>query len=232
MQKRPLIGITVWTVDRNEPHPGTFIHSNVKYMQAIRLVGGVPVYLAGDCPAEPELIEKLDGIILSGGPDIEPWRYGKENEGSGEPDIGRDEYEISLVQQMAKQGKPILGICRGAQVLNVALGGTMIQDNDSVLGISHASGHGKRHELKISDECFMTPFFTGKTTVNSTHHQSVGELAPGLIATGWSEDGVIEVIQAVDKPFFGVQFHPERIFEARGESILGIFRTLVEACGK
>lgn len=234
MAKRPIIGVTVWTLDRNEPHPGTFIHSNVQYMQAIRLCGGVPLYLAGDSTAEDELSDMLDGLILSGGPDIEPWRYGKENEGSEEPDIGRDEFEISLVKAMVAKGKPVLGICRGAQVVNVALGGTLIQDNDSVLGIKHASGHGKRHGLVISDECFMKPFFNGeKTTVNSTHHQSVEIPGEGLIATGWSDDGVVEVIQdAGERPVWGVQFHPERIFRARGESILGIFRTIVDAAAK
>lgn len=234
-EKRPLIGITTWTLDRNEPHPGRFIHSNVQYMQAVRLCGGVPIYLSGDQAAEDELSDVLDGLILSGGPDIEPWRYGRENEGSMEPDIGRDEYEISLARDMVRKGKAVLGICRGIQVLNVALGGTLIQDNDTFLGINHPNGHGKRHELRISEDCFMFPFFDGaeKITVNSTHHQSCEIPGKGMKATGWSEDGVIEVIQVEDgRPLYGVQFHPERIFRSRGESILGIFRALVKGAAK
>lgn len=231
MSKKPIIGITVWTVNRIDPHPGRFIHSNVQYMKAIRECGGVPVYISGSTTAEDELAEMLDGVIFSGGEDIDPKHYGEATTYSEKPDAQRDEFELSLARKMISMGKPVLGICRGCQVVNVATGGTLYQDNDKELGTNHPSGHGKRHELVIDDDCFMKPFFHDcKTTVNSTHHQSVKTTGEGIKITGRSEDGVAEVIEAKDgRPIFGVQFHPERIFEARGESILGIFRTLVDA---
>jgi len=231
--RKPIIGITVTMMDRDVPHPGRYIHLNQQYMQAIRKVGGVPILLAGDEPVEEELLDMMDGLLYSGGPDIEPWRYGAEDEGSGPPDVGRDVFELALLQGMMARGKPIAGICRGIQLINVGLGGTLNQDVDTVFGITHPCGHGQRHGVKFAENSFLLPAMKDTLTTNSTHHQSVKDLGEGLEVAAWSSDGLIEAIQGKNGlPIWAVQWHPERLVPARGDSMLVLFKTLVDACVK
>lgn len=228
---RPIIGVTTHLIETDDPHPGTFLRINEAYMQGIRVAGGVPVHLAGHEEAEEELLKCLDGLLLTGGGDLDPALYGEPNRGTMPWDERRDRYELSLLRGMVRRGKPVLGICRGIQVINVGLGGTLWQDVDSQLGLSHPSGHGIRHGVRFAPDCFLLPALAQTTLINSTHHQAVKDVAPGLVATAWSDDGLIEAIQAADgRPIWGVQFHPERLVPGRPEMV-AFFRTVVAACG-
>ena len=176
-------------------------------------------------------IAQYDGLILCGGADVHPRYYAQEILGSVGIDEERDSNEFALVEKFMQTGKPIFGICRGMQLLNVALGGTLIQhlpttenhrDKDAKTDIYHdafARKGGLFYEL-----------YGEKLTVNSFHHQGLGELGKGLIATLLAPDGVVEGVEHTQKPYFGVQFHPERMTAETGCDGSAFFEKFVGIC--
>lgn len=181
--------------------------SITRYEDAVRQAGGVP--LAGYCPV-PDL--SCEGLILCGGGDLDSALYGQETRGSEPADVRRDRAELELFDVFSRAGKPILGICRGMQVINVALGGTLIQDLPPQVRIFHrGSGQDLVHPVRSLAGSFLHDLYGPVFSVNSFHHQAADRLGRGLRAVAWSESGVAEALDCPGRPIFGVQFHPERM---------------------
>ena len=198
------------------------------YMRAVELAGGVPVVLPPLENGLETLLERLDGICLSGGPDLDPVAYGaRAHELLGPTEPALDRFELMLARAADAAGLPLLGICRGAQALNVARGGTLHQ---------HVEDHRQTelatqpvHAVRIAPRSRVARVLgTRATQVNSFHHQAVAELGHGLAASAWAPDGTIEAIEDRRHPFLlGVQWHAETLVEAPGQ--LALFRALVDA---
>ncbi len=188
------------------------------YLEALQASGALPVVVPPlREEALDELLDQVDGLLLSGGPDIDPASYGQPPHrclGPTEPPL--DAFEIALAQAADRRGTPILAICRGAQLLNVARGGTLIQHLPDVVG--HAIEHRQRepadaltHAIEIDPDTRLAEIL-GWTAgrVNSFHHQAVDALAPGLRVSARAPDDAIEAFEAPERPFLlGVQWHAE-----------------------
>lgn len=176
------------------------------------------------------------GLLLPGGGDISPARYGQEPDGSEEPDLRRDEAELELVADFIAWGRPILGICRGIQMLNVALGGDLIQDIPTAAAHRRDKALGDRvHTVTAGEGSFLYPLYGREFSVNSAHHQALGQLAAGLrLAAVSSEDGVVEAVEWPNLGVYGVQWHPERMsFALRREDTVdgqAVFQFFREIC--
>jgi putative glutamine amidotransferase len=204
---------------------------SLSYLNAVEQNGALPVILSMTHENAAGIARVIDALLLAGGCDVDPALFGQENRGTQEVDARRDSFEIALCREMVALGKPVLGICRGIQVLNVALGGTLIQDIPSWLSINHPNGLAFRHDVSVAEHSFLAPEIRGTWRVNSTHHQAVDALGEGLICVATSEEGrVVEAIQAADgRPIWGVQWHPERLREE--DPVMNmIFTKLVRAC--
>lgn len=187
-----------------------------------------PIMLPG-YDSEPyieELSHMLSGLLLTGGGDVDPSLYGQHKTLSREINLQRDNFEIKLIKRMYSMGKPILAICRGMQVLNVAFGGTLIQ---------HIEGHFQKeekdvpsHKIFIRENTLLHKIVKRKDIqVNSFHHQAIKEIAPIFIVSAVSEDGIIEAVEHVKHPFIvGVQFHPEYMHEI--EPFNSLFNAFIE----
>jgi len=204
---------------------------NFPYGECLADAGGLPqLYLGGSADAAAE---RADGLLLSGGVDIAPHRYGEEKlEQCGETDERRDEEELALFRTFAERGKPIFGICRGIQTINVALGGTLWQDLESQCGIS---GHSKgTHEIKAQPGS-RAALLGSRYTANSYHHQAVKTPGDGLKPTAWAGD-VIEAVEHARLPIWGVQWHPELMLGKAGAKyatcmeMARLFADFVDAC--
>ncbi len=177
------------------------------YEDAVREAGGQPV--AGYCP-EPDL--SCDGLILAGGGDIEPGVYGQRVQGSQPPDTARDRAELTLFRMFYRANKPILGICRGHQLINAAMGGTLIQDLPPVWAPFHGGvDHDLVHPVRAEEDTLLHRLYGPVFPVNSFHHQAVDRLGKGLRPIAWSEGGFPEAFDCPGYPLLGVQFHPERM---------------------
>jgi putative glutamine amidotransferase len=186
------------------------------YIDAVRRAGGrATLVLPGDDRAPGELLDRFDGLLLVGGGDVEPSRYGQEPTDTiygVEPD--RDDFEIALVREADLRQTPTLCICRGMQVLNVAFGGTLVQhlpSDERYLPHGTPSGADELlHDVKLLPGCGVA-LATGSELVScsSHHHQGVDRLGEGLVATGWSEDGLVEAIEREGGWMVGPQWHPE-----------------------
>lgn len=176
------------------------------------------------------------GLLLPGGGDIDPARYGQISAGSEEPDLQRDAAELQLVSDFLAWKRPILGICRGIQMLNVALGGNLIQDIPTAADHRHDPTIGDRiHSVVAEETGFLYPLYGKEFVVNSSHHQALGQLAPDFRVVARSAlDGVIEAVECPEKQLYGVQWHPERMsFALRREDTMDgkpIFRFFLELC--
>lgn len=156
------------------------------------------------------------GLLLCGGGDIEPHRYGQENAGSKNFEPLRDEMEFQLVKDFMGAGLPILGICRGLQVLNAALGGTLIQDLPTAPTHAWEESTGdKQHLVQAQENSFLCKLYGREFPVNSAHHQGAGQIAPGLQIAAQAPDGVIEALCCPEKKVYALQWHPERMMLAR-----------------
>jgi putative glutamine amidotransferase len=192
-----------------------------RYADKIVEAGGVPVLLP-PLPGIEAALGRLDGLVLSGGGDIDPARYSAEMDSNGgEPNEARDEHELALFRAALAIGLPVLGICRGMQVINVAMGGTLIQHlPDVVHNESHSplpNAHG-RHDVRIDPASRLAVIYgdsaaDGKpVSVPTHHHQAVLQLGAGLVATAWADDGTIEAMEldpAEHPSVIAVQWHPE-----------------------
>jgi putative glutamine amidotransferase len=237
----PVIGITPNSSVESLLH-GTFERYAlaVDYVRAVEHAGGLAVILPLQVAQVRELISLVDGVLLSGGGDVRPSRYGDltVHPATYGIDDRRDEFELALVRAALERDLPLLCICRGIQVLNVALGGTLMQDIADEWGerIEHRQqrcgvpASEPSHEVEVSEGSLLEAVYGAPViAVNSFHHQAVKALAPGLQVVGRAPDGVIEGVVCPGKRFvLGVQCHPEVLFEAHPEH-LQPFRALVEA---
>ncbi|MDD6159582.1 MAG: type 1 glutamine amidotransferase [Oscillospiraceae bacterium] len=175
------------------------------YVEAVTRAGGeaTAVYL-------PASHEEYDALILAGGGDIDPVFFGEENCGSQEIDIARDRAELALLDAFARSGKPVLGICRGHQLVNIWAGGGLIQDLGKKNAAHRWEGKDKVHPV-VTERGFLRELYGKRFFSNSAHHQGVGRLGKGLCAAAWAEDGVVEAMEHERLPVFTVQFHPERM---------------------
>lgn len=200
------------------------------YCAAVRAAGGEP--LAGYCPA-PDL--SCAGLVLCGGGDIESTLFGQEDRGSQPPDRARDRAELELFRAFYAAGRPILGICRGMQLINVALGGTLIQDLPAGQRAFHTGEADTVHPLRAEEGSLLCRLYGPLFPVNSAHHQAVDALGRGLTASAWAESGFPEGVELPGQAVLGVQFHPERMAfgRRRPDTVDGaaIFRWFLSACG-
>lgn len=179
------------------------------YEAAVRAAGGEPIVRYA-----PAVDLGFDGLLLTGGGDIDPARFGQTNCGSNPPDPVRDESELALARAYLSAGMPILGICRGHQIINVALGGTLIQDLGEILNPFHRrpeGGDDPIHAICAAPGSVLHELYGPLFLTNSSHHQAVDALGEGLVVTARSEGGVAECIELPGRPVLGVQFHPERM---------------------
>ena len=237
----PVIGITAQQRDVATSYgaqPASTV--TLSYSNAVAGAGGVPIVLPIlDPAAVPHALSRLDGIVLTGGGDVEPGHYG----GAGHPAVygvhdARDQSELAIARHAAERKMPVLAICRGLQVLNVALGGDLIADIPSQVegGFEHfVTGNGaasQAHQmLELEAGCGLAQLFgTTSLKVNSLHHQAVATPAPGLRPVAWSEDGVIEAVEAEDQswPLQAVQWHPENLVGTE-PAARSLFEELVSA---
>ena len=222
----PIIGITgtlkedVETVA--ERPLGRFLRADLDYVEGVVGAGGVPVVLppVGDERVAGAVVRSLDGLLLSGGSDLDPGYYGEEPALELGPTLPeRDTFEMALVGLALRRGIPVFGICRGMQVLNVALGGTLYQDLPSQWDgdvLKHRQATPKWqpcHEVGVRADSYIAEVMGREVVkVNSYHHQGIKDLAEGLVATGRSTDGVIEAVEGKDfseRWLLGVQWHAE-----------------------
>jgi putative glutamine amidotransferase len=233
---RPRIGITSWHYRDDEERWEAVLDS---YTRAVLEAGGLPVILP-IATAEPALVEEyletIDALILTGGADIHPSFYGQiVLERCGEIDEERDRFEVRLIHATRGRDLPFLGICRGLQVLNVALGGTLYQDLSYRAGTdpTHMNSRERRGELAhpvaaAPGSRLAAIIGARELPVTSTHHQVIRDLAPGLAVSAVAPDGVIEAIEGQGRFLLAVQWHPERMADRHPEQ-LALFRSLVES---
>ncbi len=204
----------------------------LNYENAVRAAGGRSV--TRYCP---DVDLSFDGLLLTGGGDVDPARYGQEDHSSLLLDPDRDRTELALVKAYLDAGKPILGICRGIQVLNVALGGTLVQDLGETLNTFHRRVDAdKVHPILAQEGSVLHTLYGPLFSVNSAHHQAADIPGKSALITARSEAGVAEALEVPGKPILGVQFHPERMTGAhlRADTVDGIsiFRWFMEQCTK
>lgn len=224
---RPLIGIV-------SSHEGDKMMMNKRYLDAVWYAGGLPVVLSynTDLDKLAEYAAVFDGFLFSGGVDVDPMRYGEEKQfDSVEIDAERDAFEEALFSVVYPTGKPILGICRGIQSINVWLGGTLCQHMEGHR--QTAAGEERTHEIQIREGSLLYKL-CGKTVVkvNSFHHETVKTPAPALSVDAVSNDGFIEALHGEGHRFLlAVQFHPEYYYRREDDDhSLAIFTAFVNAC--
>lgn len=213
---------------------------NTAYLRSVLAAGGVPVILSpllGPAYAARAL-DGVEALLFTGGEDIHPAWYGAEPSPQlHPPSRDRDLFELALFAAARQRGQPILGICRGVQLINVALGGTLYQDlpTERPGAVHHDPDAGRAarsHAVRLEGGSRAAAALGGtELVVNSIHHQAVDRLGSGLVASGWSEDGLVEAVESpAGAPWLlGVQWHPEEMYADRAAPDRGIFRALVAA---
>jgi putative glutamine amidotransferase len=229
---RPAIGITI---SYDSKRPG-FHLLREDYLRAVEQAGGLPFVLAPGRPEDaPELLGRLDGLLLSGGGDVDPSLFGEERHARVASVVReRDDFEIALARQALERDVPLLAICRGQQVLNVAAGGTLVQDIPSqVAGTVDHDPDVERwqttHDVEIVPGTRLRAILgKDRLAVNSFHHQSVRDVGRGLVVSARSpEDAVVEGLEAPDRRFaVAVQWHPEGFWNQR-DNFGALFEALV-----
>jgi putative glutamine amidotransferase len=195
------------------------------YSRVVERAGAVPVLIPQIPPGGiPRLIERLDGVLFTGGTDVDPALYGAaRHERTDEPDARRDRFELALARAVMDAGLPFLAICRGLHVINVARGGTLLQHlPDDVGHDGHARDRARLgfHDVRIDPDSNLGRLLGDKAHVPESHHQAVDRLGEGFAAVAWADDQVVEAVEFRGHPFgIGVQWRPEetddlRIFEA------------------
>ncbi|HEV2529789.1 MAG TPA: gamma-glutamyl-gamma-aminobutyrate hydrolase family protein [Thermomicrobiales bacterium] len=240
LTRRPVIGIPAdyTAVTNNESwHPRWQL--NQTYVDAVVDAGGLPLILPMAPEPPDQLIGMLDGLILSGGGDMDPARYGHEVR----PECGpvtpeRDDLELRMFAAARGAGLPVLGICRGHQVINVALGGTLVQDIPSQAPSEqqhnqHLAGFARddvSHRVRLEPGSRLAEIYgTSEVQTNTYHHQAIDSLGAGLVVTGRADDGTIESVETTEGSFLvAVQWHPETLYRRHTEHA-SIFRAFIAA---
>jgi putative glutamine amidotransferase len=223
--RRPLIGLTIG------PHMDdpAYLRLRGTYPSAIEAAGGLPVLVPplDDSAALVDLLQRLDAVVLPGGLDVDPAEYGEAPHPLTEVNRRLDDLELVVARWAARSQVPTLGICRGQQLLNVALGGSLVQH------IEGHQQHGARsdlaHAIRVAADSRLAAIMGTSVQVNTHHHQAVGRLAPGLKAVAWADDGTVEGLESEQHPWLlAVQFHPEDLVGFHQQS-QRLFGALVEA---
>jgi putative glutamine amidotransferase len=238
---RPLIGLTTHRRSSDDGNPDVY-GLRLTYVEAIRRAGGLPVLLPLGLSADElrDLYDRLDGLLLSGGGDISPDEYGMETTPELRlVDSDRDRVELALTRWAVDEEKPLLGICRGIQTFNVALGGSLYRD----IATEHPS-HSKHdyfpnypydfpaHPISVAEDTLLARALGNPLlTVNSLHHQSARDIAPRLVPVAFAPDGVVEAVELPGHRFaLGVQWHPEWLPEM--PEMRRLFESFVAAAGR
>lgn len=225
-RKAPLIGISCARSGNGASLLGT------AYSEAISKAGGIPVVIptiSSQADAQA-ILARLDGIVFSGGEDLNPAWYGETvlNE-TVQVDSLRDYSDSLLARAALSCGKPILGICRGEQLMNVILGGSLYQDIPSQLPHNSGHGGGARHKIGLEEGSTLAQIFgLDSLEVNSFHHQGVKVPAPGIRITARGDDGFVEAFET--RQILAVQFHPEKMLQQGDERWLALFEAFVSRC--
>lgn len=233
---RPLVGIT--SIRRRIPTtlPGKLSNAtvHVRLVELVTEAGGLPMVV--DLPSPPEeIVARVDGVLLNGGSDVDPDRYGEQpGEDTDYPDPGRDEFEFGLARAALERGIPIFGLCRGLQIVNVELGGSLIQDLAAAATVDHDVRERFRqpvHRVEVEEGTVLARALrTRNLGVNSVHHQAVDRLGEGLRSSGRAPDGVIEAVEDSSRGIFGVQWHPEFLGPGEEAGSPDLFREFVGWC--
>ena len=229
--EKPLIGISLGYGEKKNTVNNTYVNS-------VLMHGGVPylIPVTDDVEVLRQIVAQLDGIIFTGGEDFAPAYFGEEeHEKLGEVNVTRDTYDLTLFKLATDRNIPTLGICRGLQLINVAMGGTLYQDlpAEKPSNINHRqeeAGTVATHGVSVVEGSMMHQILGEKEIqVNTFHHQAIEKLAPGLKVVGWANDSVPEMIEAYpSRQIIGTQFHPE-IFTANGDALMGkLFKFLID----
>lgn len=242
MTVKPLIGLTCYRHKLELTTPGPDLQGAMladDYSQGVEAAGGIPLLIPYLTTPEAvrSVVERMDGLLLTGGNDVCPETYKTEPQiGLGSVYPERDWIEVRLVQEAMQMGKPVFGICRGMQLLNAALGGTLVQDltrarRGKIQHNQKAPRHHLSHTVHVKRDSRLFGLLGNVKSLktNSFHHQAVRDVAPALTAVAWDEEGRIEGVESTEHPFVvAVQWHPENLWRTSPE-FLGLFRGLVEA---
>ncbi len=237
---RPIIGCTTYRKTADQNPPIEILGLMPAYVAAVIAAGGVPILIPlGLSDADLlTVFERIDGLLLPGGGDVDPVEYNGDTQATvWGLDEDRDRVEFLLARTAVSKQKPMLAICRGIQVLNVALGGTLYEDLPS--SVPNAITHNyigvqprnyMAHNVTLqSDSLLAKQLGKTETAVNSLHHQSIRDLAPDLVTTATAPDGMIEAVEVPGHPYaLGVQWHPENLIHDDPD-MLALFRGLVTA---
>ncbi|MTI95711.1 MAG: gamma-glutamyl-gamma-aminobutyrate hydrolase family protein [Firmicutes bacterium] len=230
---RPLVAVTCQHIDAQKSAIGD------GYIEALEQAGLLPVVLPPSLSPEVscEIISTVSGLVLSGGDDLSPLSFGEQPKpGLGTIEPRRDEQELPLFKAAWERELPVLGICRGMQVINVALGGTIIQDlpADKPGAIQHrqdAPKWHKHHQVEIKQGTNLATIMnTDSLAVNSFHHQALDRIADGLEVSARAPDGVVEAVESASPWLLAVQWHPEIMWQRHPE-FLKLFQAFAAACG-
>ncbi len=242
MSQRPIIGITTQTLEPIEGElPRCWVMSQ-RYVDVLTSVGAIPwvIPLTRDMDTLRAIYDRLDGVFLPGGVDVDPAHYGESRlPVCGVTDQDRDRVEVELVRWAIAERKPVLAVCRGVQVLNVAAGGTLHQDLESwcETAIKHdffPSGGNQRddltHDVQVLAGTYLASIMgAGVSTVNSMHHQGIKRLASRLVVNAIAPDGLIEGVEGTDDGYLvGVQWHPEELVES-DPAMRRLFTSFIES---
>jgi putative glutamine amidotransferase len=218
MTGRPLIGISTYLEAGTRWHVWELEAALLPagYPRLVQRAGGLAAMLPPDAPEQAAAtVARLDGLVIAGGPDVEPVRYGAEPDPrTGPPARERDAWELALIEEALAAGLPLLGVCRGMQLLNIALGGTMTQHIDGHAEVVGVFGH---HPVKPVPGTLYAGIVEEETSVPTYHHQAVDRLGAGLIPSAYASDGTVEAVELPSAGgwVLGVQWHPEMAEDVR-----------------
>ncbi|WP_107841580.1 gamma-glutamyl-gamma-aminobutyrate hydrolase family protein [Metasolibacillus meyeri] len=228
---KPIIAVTMHTGDKK-------LEINETYIQSVELAGGIPLCIPHLAAPDAEaVLNKVDGLLLIGGHDVDPYLYGQEpHHKLGMFHTKRDNSDLEILQSAFNRQMPILAICRGHQVLNIAFGGTLIQDIPAQWEQSFAHAQASMrdvatHTVKITGQKLGAILDVQQIRTNSFHHQAIDQLGEGLVTAGIAADGINEAVEHSDHPFcIGVQWHPEAMAPFGDEHSIKLFKAFIEAC--
>ena len=232
-----IIGISGNLLYENNSIPKAFV--NRSYVDSVIRASGTPFIMpiTDDERTIKSMVEKVDGVLMTGGVDVHPFRFGEEPITKiGTISDERDEFDFTVMKYAFEMNKPIFGICRGIQVINVHFGGTLIQDiptqrNTNILHSQTAELYVPAHKIQIVKDSIIYDMFGDTAEVNSFHHQAIDKVSKDFRVTATSKDGIVEAIEYKKKDSFilGVQWHPE-LMSSKNIKMQNLFDMFVEVC--